>query len=128
MRINIGRVILGGTVSAIVLFIASGIINGAVLGSAWQEWLRAMGNLNHAPAEPVGFGDLGRCLPGVWFYRGLDLCRHPAPIWRWTEDCASGRSFALVGGMVCASVGASGLEGCSFLRDRRWLSRTACSR
>jgi len=76
MRINIGRVILGGIVSAIVLFIASGIINGAVLGSAWQEWLRAMGSLNHAPAEPVGLAiwavvSLVFGFTGIWIYAGI---------------------------------------------------------
>jgi hypothetical protein len=72
-QINHGRIVVGGIVAAIVLFIVSGIVNGAILGSAWQEWLRAMGSLNHAPAGPVGaviwavvslvFG-----VTGIWIY------------------------------------------------------------
>jgi hypothetical protein len=52
--INNTRTVLGGVVASIVLFLASGIINGAILGSAWQDWLNAMGGLNHAPSGAVG--------------------------------------------------------------------------
>jgi hypothetical protein len=75
-QINGGRIVIGCIVAAIVLFIASGIVNGVILGSAWQEWLRTMGSLNHAPAEPVGvmiwavvslvFG-----ITGIWVYAGI---------------------------------------------------------
>lgn len=75
-HINTGRIVLGGAVAAIVLFIASGIVNGAILGSAWQDWLRAMGNLNHAPAEPAGLliwavVSLVLGFTGIWIYAGI---------------------------------------------------------
>ncbi|SEE07542.1 hypothetical protein SAMN05519104_5141 [Rhizobiales bacterium GAS188] len=75
-HINTGRVVLGGVVAAIVLFIVSGIVNGAILGSSWQAWLQAMGSLNHAPAEPAGLAlwaivSLVFGLTGVWIYAGI---------------------------------------------------------
>jgi hypothetical protein len=75
-QINSGRIVLGGVVAAIVLFILSGVVNGAILGSAWQDWLRAMGSLNHAPAEPVGMViwavvSLVFGLTGIWIYAGI---------------------------------------------------------
>jgi hypothetical protein len=75
-HVNSGRIVLGGIVAAIVLFIVSGIVNGAILGSAWQAWLQAMGSLNHAPAEPVGMMiwavvSLVFGLTGVWIYAGI---------------------------------------------------------
>lgn len=48
------RVLAGGAVSAIVLFMGAGIVNGAVLGEAWNAWLRALGPLSHAPSNGVG--------------------------------------------------------------------------
>ena len=75
-RVNITRVLLGGLVASIILFIASGIINGAILGSAWQEWIRTMGSLNHAPAEQAGLliwaaVSLVFGISGVWIYAGI---------------------------------------------------------
>jgi hypothetical protein len=75
-KINSGRIVLGGIVAAIVLFITSGVVNGAILGSAWQEWLRAMGSLNHAPAEPMGLAiwavvSLVFGVTGIWIYAGI---------------------------------------------------------
>jgi hypothetical protein len=73
-HINGSRVVLGGIVAAIVLFIVSGIVNGAILGSAWQAWLEA--SLNHAPAAPAGMViwavvSLAFGLTGVWIYAGI---------------------------------------------------------
>jgi hypothetical protein len=75
-QINSSRIVLGGVVAAIVLFIVSGVVNGAILGSAWQDWLRAMGSLNHAPAEPVGLViwavvSLVFGVTGIWIYAGI---------------------------------------------------------
>jgi len=75
-HINHSRVVLGGIVAAIVLFIVSGIVNGAILGSAWQAWFDAMGSLNHAPAASTGMViwavvSLVFGLTGVWIYAGI---------------------------------------------------------
>ena len=75
-HINHSRVVLGGIVAAIVLFIVSGLVNGAILGSAWQAWLDAMGSLNHAPAASTGMViwavvSLVFGLTGVWIYAGI---------------------------------------------------------
>lgn len=74
--VNIGRVLLGGLVATFILFIASGVINGAILGSAWQHWVQTMGSLNHAPAEPAGLliwaaVSLVFGISGVWIYAGI---------------------------------------------------------
>jgi hypothetical protein len=78
MRINTGRLVLGGIVAAIILFIASGIVNGAILGSEWHEWLRTMGSLNHAPAQSVGMAIWGIVslvfgVTGISIYAGIRL-------------------------------------------------------
>ena len=75
-HINRGRIVLGGIVAAIVLFIVSGIVNGAILGSAWQAWVEAMGGLNHAPSAAAGMAiwavvSLMFGLTGVWIYAGI---------------------------------------------------------
>lgn len=75
-HINTSRIVLGGIVAAIVLFVVSGIVNGAILGSAWQAWLEAMGSLNHAPATPIGMliwaaVSLVFGLTGVWIYAAI---------------------------------------------------------
>ena len=75
-HINIGRIVVGGIVAAVILFIVSGIVNGAILGSAWQAWLQTMGSLNHAPAGPIGMViwaivSLVFGLTGAWIYAGI---------------------------------------------------------
>jgi hypothetical protein len=75
-HVNRSRIVLGGIVAAIVLFIVSGIVNGAILGSAWQAWLEAMGSLNHAPAASAGMViwavvSLVFGVTGVWIYAGI---------------------------------------------------------
>ncbi len=75
-RINSSRLLMGGIVAAIVLFIVSGIVNGAILGSAWQAWLQAMGSLNHAPSATAGIViwavvSLVFGLTGIWIYAGI---------------------------------------------------------
>jgi hypothetical protein len=75
-RINSSRLLMGGIVAAIVLFIVSGIVNGAILGSAWQAWLQAMGSLNHAPGATAGMViwaavSLVFGLTGIWIYVGI---------------------------------------------------------
>ena len=48
------RVLAAGGVSAIVLFVGAGIVNGAVLGAEWNAWVKALGPLSHAPSNAVG--------------------------------------------------------------------------
>jgi len=74
--INSSRLLMGGIVAAIVLFIVSGIVNGVILGSAWQAWLQAMGTLNHAPGATTGMMiwavvSLVFGLAGIWIYTGI---------------------------------------------------------
>ena len=48
------RLLAAGGVSAIVLFIGAGIVNGAVLGAEWNAWVKALGSLSHAPSSAAG--------------------------------------------------------------------------
>jgi hypothetical protein len=48
------RVLAAGGVSAIVLFVGAGIVNGAVLGAEWNAWVMALGTVSHAPSNAVG--------------------------------------------------------------------------
>lgn len=74
--INYTRVVLGGIVSGIIIFISNGIVNGALLNSDFQVWAQEMGNHIHPPEQSVsmmlwtlmcflhGIG-------GVWMYAGI---------------------------------------------------------
>jgi hypothetical protein len=75
-HINAGRVISGGVVAGIILFVTGGIIHGAILGADWKAWAAAMGPLNHPPAEMVGMAIWGvvsliNGITGVWIYAGI---------------------------------------------------------
>ncbi len=75
-HINAGRVILGGVVAGIILYISGFIIHVAILGADWMAWAAAMGPLNHPPAEMVGMALWGvvsliNGITGVWIYAGI---------------------------------------------------------
>jgi hypothetical protein len=74
--INFGRVLLGAVISAVVLFVASGIVNGAILGDEWKHWQESLGALNHAPSPGTGMViwtivSLVYGLAGMWIYAGI---------------------------------------------------------
>jgi hypothetical protein len=52
--VNRTRFALGGLASAVIIFVISGGVNGAILGDEWSAWVNAMGRLNHAPSNGVG--------------------------------------------------------------------------
>jgi hypothetical protein len=74
-HINWARVILGGIVAAVILFIAGFVIHGAILGADWMAWQQA----GHLPlALPHGEAvviwiilSLVNGLTGVWIYAGI---------------------------------------------------------
>ena len=74
-HINWTRVIVGGLVAAVILFIAGFIIHGAILGADWMAWR----NAGHMPlALPHGEAvviwiivSLISGLTGLWIYAGI---------------------------------------------------------
>jgi hypothetical protein len=74
--INRSRLLLGGLAAGLVLFLVTGVVNGAILNADFQAWSQGMGSLIHPPAAPVSmllwtlmsfiYG-----LSGVWLYAGI---------------------------------------------------------
>jgi len=74
-RINLARVIIGGIVAAVILFVAGFIIHGAILGADWMAWQQA-GHmplaLSHGEAIVIWVVlSLVNGLTGVWIYAGI---------------------------------------------------------
>jgi hypothetical protein len=74
--INVGRMILGAIVAAVILFVIEGFINGAILGAEWDAWVQALGALNHAPSFAAGMAIWAvvaalHGLVGLWIYVGI---------------------------------------------------------
>ena len=75
-RINTSRVIVGGLVAGVVLFVIMGAIHHGILNNDWMAWKAAMAGVSHAPsihrsmalwfAMSVVFG-----ITGVWIYAGM---------------------------------------------------------
>jgi hypothetical protein len=73
---NTGRFIAGGLVAGLIINVAEGIINGAILGGPWKEWAARTAAINQPPSEGAGMAiwtvmafALG--LIGVWLYAAL---------------------------------------------------------
>ncbi|MGA7220107.1 MAG: hypothetical protein WBX38_17460 [Candidatus Sulfotelmatobacter sp.] len=49
-KINIARVILGGLVAGVIINIAEGVTNGALLSARWKAWSEQVGPLTHQPS------------------------------------------------------------------------------
>ena len=74
-RINWARVVVGGLVAAVILFVAGFIIHGAILGSDWMAWQQA-GHmplaLSHGEAVVIWIIlSLVNGITGVWIYAGI---------------------------------------------------------
>src|SRR5262245_31485912 len=74
-QINVGRVVIGGIVAAVILCVAGFIIHGAILGSQWAAWQSAghMPNaMSHGGAIVIWIiVSLVNGLTGVWIYAGI---------------------------------------------------------
>jgi hypothetical protein len=74
-QINWTRVVIGGIVAAVILFIAGFMIHGVILGADWMAWQQA----GHMPlALPHGEAiviwiilSLVNGFTGVWIYAGI---------------------------------------------------------
>jgi hypothetical protein len=75
-RINIGRVILGGFVAAIVISVVAGYLPGVILDTDLQAWHRSLGSLYTPPDQPVqillfSLISLVFGITGVWIYAAV---------------------------------------------------------
>jgi hypothetical protein len=101
-RINIGRVIVGGIVAAVILFIAGFIIHGLILGSEWAAWQTA-GHMPNALSQAAMtviwvIVSLVNGVTGVWIYAGIRP-RYGAGA---KTALIAGFMLWLVGGLVAA--------------------------
>ena len=48
-KINVIRVILGGLLAGLIINIAEGVTNGAILGDKWKAWAAQVGPVTHQP-------------------------------------------------------------------------------
>jgi hypothetical protein len=101
-RINCTRVIVGGIVAAVILFIAGFIIHGLILEPDWTAW-HAAGHmplvLSHAAMTVIWIVvSLINGLTGVWIYAGIRP-RYGAGA---KTALIAGLMLWLVGGLVAA--------------------------
>jgi hypothetical protein len=101
-RINCPRVIIGGIVAAVILFVAGFIIHGAILGADWKAWADA-GHmplaLSHGAAAVIWIIlSLVNGLTGVWIYAGIRPRYGAGP----KTALIAGLAIWLVGGLVAA--------------------------
>ena len=101
-QINWTRVVLGGVVAAVILFIAGFIIHGLILGPDWMAW-GAAGHmplaLSHGAMTVVWIiVSLINGITGVWIYAGIRP-RYGAGA---QTALIAGLMLWLVGGLVAA--------------------------
>ena len=75
-KTNHGRVLLGGSVAALILFIVAGIVNGGILNQEFQTWSQSMGSLIHPLPQSTAMGiwalmALVQGIAGVWIYAAI---------------------------------------------------------
>ncbi len=74
-QINVGRLVIGGIVAGVILFVAGFIIHGAILGSRWMAW-QSTGHMplamSHAGAIVIWIiVSLVNGFTGLWIYAGI---------------------------------------------------------
>jgi hypothetical protein len=74
-QINMGRLVIGGIVAAVVLFVIGFIVQGVILGGEWAAWQQA-GHmpyaLSHAGMMVIWIiVSLVNGLTGLWIYAGI---------------------------------------------------------
>jgi hypothetical protein len=82
---NSTRIILGGILAGIILWVGATVTNDVILGSDWQAWQKAMGPLNHAPSPLVAsliwlvvMISIG--IAGMWIYAAARSRLTPGPV------------------------------------------------
>jgi hypothetical protein len=75
-KINKSRVVLGGMAAGAIIFIVTGVVNGAMLKTEFETWARGMGGLIHPLSQSASLGvwalmNLIHGIAGVWIYAGI---------------------------------------------------------
>ena len=101
-QINMGRLAIGGIVAAVILFVISFIVHGAILGGDWMAWQQA-GHmplaLSHGEAAVVWIiVSLVNGFTGLWIYAGIRPRYGAGP----KTALLAGFMLWLVGGLVAA--------------------------
>ena len=73
---NIGRIVVGGIVAGVIINIAAGVTNGALLGQQWKEWSQRVASVNQLPSNGAGMGfwaavSFGLGFVGIWLYAAI---------------------------------------------------------
>ena len=84
-KMNTGRVMVGGLVAGIIIFVAEGITNGAILGEQWKAWGQRLGAAQSAPSSGAAMGfwaviALALGIIGVWIYAAVRPRLGPGPM------------------------------------------------
>jgi hypothetical protein len=70
VKINVGRVIIGGIIAGIICFLGDGVVHGVLLRDRWAEIMTALGKAG---------GDVGRRHPG--YFVTYDLLKGIVAVW-----------------------------------------------
>jgi len=70
VKINVGRVIIGGIIAGIICFLGDGVVHGVLLRDRWAEIMTALGKAG---------GDVGRQHPG--YFVTYDLLKGIVAVW-----------------------------------------------
>ena len=81
---NTGRMVAGGLVAGLIINVAEGIINGAILGERWKEWVAKTAAINQPPSQGTGmiiWTVMGFVigLLGLWLYATIRPRYGPGP-------------------------------------------------
>ena len=75
-KLSIPRIVLGGIITGVVLFICSGIVNGTILSQDYKNWSDEMGNLIHPLSFSFSLGlwlimSATQGVVSIWVYAGI---------------------------------------------------------
>jgi len=83
IKINWARVIIGGLVATVILFVTDGFLHERILSADWQAVYHALGATppQHNPAALLYFVvfELGRGLISIYLYALMRSCCGPGP-------------------------------------------------
>lgn len=83
-KMNIGRLIAGGLVAGLIINIAEGVTNGAILGQQWKDWAAKMAPVTQQPtnAQAMTLWTILAFVLGliaIWMYAAVRTRFGPGP-------------------------------------------------